>query len=102
MNKSIEHVFLMGKSIEHLQCHRIYIQHIWRYGSIFFDAHFGMVPSEFPNLRRPVGAPTLEIHRGKHQKNWAKLDILGVDNSYPYKNRRVNTNMLQNDTTFWF
>ena len=25
----------MGKSMENLQCHRIYIQHIWRYGSRF-------------------------------------------------------------------
>ena len=40
-----EHVFWIGKSIEHLQCHRIYIQHIWRYGSSVFDTHFGMVPS---------------------------------------------------------
>ena len=32
-------------------------------------------------LRRPLGAPTLEIHHGKHQQNWAKIDILGVDNN---------------------
>jgi len=37
--------------------------------------------AEFPNFRRPVGAPTLEIHHGKHQQNWSKLDILGVDNN---------------------
>ncbi len=61
VNKSIEHVFSMGKSIEHLQCHRIYIQHIWRYGSRFLT-HFGMVTSEFPNFGRPVGAPALKNH----------------------------------------
>ena len=31
----MKHGFLMGKSMENLQCHRIYIQHIWRYGSRF-------------------------------------------------------------------
>ena len=82
VNKSIEHVFLMGKSIEHLQCHRIYIQHIWRYGSRFLTPISGWFHlAEFPNFGRPVGAPTLEIHHGKHQKNWTKLDILGVDNN---------------------
>ena len=83
VNKSIEHVFLMGKSIEHLQCHRIYIQHIWRYGSRFLTLTpiSGWFHQSFPISRRPVGAPALEIHRGKHQKNWTKLDILGVDNN---------------------
>ena len=38
--------FYMGKSMENLQCHRIYIQHIWRYGSRFLT-YFGMVTSEF-------------------------------------------------------
>ena len=72
----------MGKSIEHLQCHRIYIQHIWRYGSRFLTPISGWFHlAEFPNFGRPVGAPTLEIHHGKHQKNWTKLDILGVDNN---------------------
>ena len=62
--KCIEHVFLMGKSIAHLQCHRIYIQHIWRYGSRFLT-YFGMVTSEFLNFGRPVGAPALKNHCDK-------------------------------------
>ena len=65
------------------------------------DTHVGMVPSgRVSQFRASSWGSHTGIHHGKHQTNWTKLDILGVDNLYPYKNRRVNAKMLQNDTTF--
>ena len=69
----------MGKSIEHLQCHRNYIQHIWRYGSRFLT-YFGMVTSEFLNFGRPVGAPALKNHCAYTNM---RQNVLKVLNTWP-------------------